>query len=75
MTDQENKNERLGRAFLSLLGQLVIYLTLGATVMAGMRAVEWLIPKPEIRLMVCMYDELDKLECKTAAELMQKAGK
>jgi hypothetical protein len=48
-------------------------LTLGVLVGAGVRAAEWAIPAPEMRVIVCTIDDFDHVEtCTSAAELLKK---
>ena len=46
-----------------------VYLFLGALVACGMRAAEWLIPKPEARIVVCMATD-DAPICKRLDEVI-----
>lgn len=46
-----------------LLAAIVFYAAMGAVVMAGMRAVEWLVPAPKRQVMVCIVDKADMTEC------------
>ncbi len=48
-----------------ILGTLVAYFILGAVVVAGMRAAEWLIPQPEARILVCVTSDTGKRDCRT----------
>jgi hypothetical protein len=53
--------------------ELAYWVMLGALVVVGMRAAEWLIPKPETRLIVCLAEDVDKSRaCRTLDELMRK---
>lgn len=46
---------------------------LGVLVGTGVRAAEWAIPAPEMRIVVCTMDDFDKVEtCTSAAELLKK---
>ncbi len=46
---------------------------LGVLVGSGVRAAEWAIPAPEMRVVVCTMDDFDHVEtCKSAAELLKK---
>lgn len=48
-------------------------LALGVLVGTGVRAAEWAIPAPEIRVIVCTMDDFDHVEiCTSAAELLKK---
>lgn len=47
---------------------------IGALVVAGMRAADWVIPKPESRVVMCFANELDQVEiCRNLKELMERA--
>lgn len=50
---------------------LVAYMVIGAAIMVGIRAAEWLIPQPETRVIICTYDDMGETECKAAADLMR----
>lgn len=59
------------------LKELAIYglkmLALGVLLGTGVRAVEWAIPAPELRVIVCTMDDFDHVEtCTSAAELLKK---
>lgn len=58
------ENEKKG-GFAQLLGAVITYFVIGAVVMAGMRAVEWLIPAPKKELMVCIVDDITEPECES----------
>lgn len=46
---------------------------LGVLVGAGVRAAEWAIPAPEMRVVVCAIDDFYKVEaCTSAIELLKK---
>ena len=48
-------------------------LALGVLVGTGVRADEWAIPAPEMRVIVCTMDDFDHVEtCTSAAELLKK---
>ena len=48
-------------------------LALGVLAGTGVRAVEWAIPAPEMRVIVCTMDDFDHVEtCTSAAELLKK---
>ena len=48
-------------------------LALGVLAGTGVRAVEWAIPAPEMRVIVCTMDDFDRVEtCTSAAELLKK---
>lgn len=58
------------KAALTLLN----FVLLGALVMSGMRLVEWAIPRPATKILVCMVDDTGTVEvCKSLADL-QKRG-
>jgi hypothetical protein len=53
--------------------ELAVWVAVGALVVVGMRAAEWLIPKPETRLIVCFAEDVDNSRtCKTLDELIRK---
>lgn len=54
-----------------IAGHLIACVLMGAAMMGGMRAVEWYVPKPDARVVVCAYYDLDELECRPAAELLR----
>jgi len=46
---------------------------MGIVLGVGMRTAEWLIPKPESRILICMYGEpLEGPACKKLSELVDK---
>lgn len=48
-------------------------LTVGVLVGAGVRAAEWVIPAPEMRVVVCTPSAMDHIEaCVSAEELLNK---
>lgn len=48
-------------------------LALGVMGGIGVRAAEWTIPAPELRVIVCTVDDFDHVEtCTSAAELLKK---
>ena len=48
-------------------------IALGALVGTGIRAAEWVIPAPEMRVIVCTIDDFDHVEtCTSAAKLLNK---
>lgn len=50
-------------------------LAVGVIVVIGMRAAEWLIPAPEMRVIICMADDVGTVEaCASAAELLKSAN-
>jgi len=50
-------------------------LLIGVIAGVGMRAAEWLIPPPEIRVIVCTGSEIDKAEtCTRLQKLVAKHG-
>jgi hypothetical protein len=67
----EVMKKRLGKLFT----QLAAYVLVGAAVMVGIRVIEWTVPQPEMRVIVCTYADLGELECKGAAELLRKPAK
>ena len=60
------KMKELGAVALKILA-------LGALVGTGVRAAEWAIPAPEMRVIVCTINDFDRVEtCTSAAELLRK---
>ena len=55
--------------------QIAWMLVIGASLMLGIRAVEWLVPEPPSRIIVCMASDLGKRECRNLEELMQAKEK
>lgn len=57
-----------------LIGTTVAgYLLLGASVMAGMRLVEWAVPRPATKILICMVDDTGTVEvCKSLDELRKR---
>lgn len=52
-----------------------IYLFIGALMMAGMRVVEWVIPQPETKVLVCFASDAGKIsQCKRLDDLIKKEG-
>lgn len=50
-------------------------MALGVLVGTGVRAAEWAIPAPEMRVVVCTMNDFDKVEtCTSAAKLLKKHG-
>ena len=50
-------------------------LLVGALIVVGMRAAEWVIPQPEMRVVMCFANEIDQVEvCNSLKELLDKAG-
>lgn len=46
---------------------------LGAFVVVGMRAAEWVIPQPEMRVVVCLASEIGKIDsCHVLKDLLNK---
>jgi hypothetical protein len=51
----------------------VVMVTLGATMMLGARAIEWIVPKPPVEVAVCVYNSNNNFtECKFLSELKQE---
>jgi hypothetical protein len=57
------ENEKNGLA--QFLGAVLTYVAIGAAVMVGMRAVEWLVPAPNEELMVCNVDDITEPSCES----------
>lgn len=49
--------------------KLIAYVLLGACVGLGFNGVDWLIPSPEKRIVVCMNADTGKGVCKTLADI------
>lgn len=49
---------------------VIVMAIIGFIIGAGMRAAEWIIPKPETRVVVCMADDLDVVACKSLNSLV-----
>lgn len=46
---------------------------LGVVLGTGVKAAEWTIPAPELRVIVCTMDDFDRVKtCTSAAELLKK---
>lgn len=47
---------------------------IGALIVAGMRAAEWVIPQPEERVLICFANELDQVQiCRTIKEILERS--
>jgi hypothetical protein len=56
-----------------LLADALKMIALGALVMVGMRVAEWVIPAPEVMVIVCMGDEVSKIDtCQSLNDLVKK---
>lgn len=51
------------------MSKLIAYVLLGACVGLGIKGIDWLIPSPEKRLVVCMNADTGKGICKTLADI------
>lgn len=52
---------------------LLLFVIAGMLAALGWRAIEWSIPKPETRVLVCMADETGDVEiCRTLDELTKE---
>ena len=52
---------------------LLNFVLLGVCVMGGMRLVEWVIPRPATKILVCMVDDTGTVEvCKSLDELSKR---
>lgn len=47
---------------------------IGVALMAGIRLVEWIIPKPAATTFVCIVDGINETECKTIEEIKDSHG-
>lgn len=46
---------------------------IGLLVAGGMRLAEWVIPEPEVKVIVCMADEVDRIEtCQSLSDLVKR---
>jgi hypothetical protein len=55
---------------------ILYVVAIGALAGLGIRAAEWAIPAPEMRVVVCAADEMYKVkECRSAADLLREAKK
>ena len=59
---------------MNKLGTFVFYAAMGATMMAGMRVMDWVIPKPASRVFVCIVVDGMETECKSLEEIQEKAA-
>lgn len=49
------------------------FFLMGVLVMSGMRLVEWAIPRPSTKILVCMVDDTGTVEvCKSLDELKRR---
>lgn len=55
------------KAIGKLLAAALGYVAVGACIMLGAVTIQWLVPKPEQRLLVCFYQDLEELECRPFA--------
>lgn len=53
--------------------QALFYFLIGAAIMCGIRAIEWIIPKPAIVTFICIVSDAAETECKTLDELKADA--
>ena len=50
-------------------------IALGVIVMAGVRIAEWLIPAPEMKIVICLASDIGEVEiCNSLADLRKKHG-
>lgn len=48
-------------------------IAIGALVMGGMRLAEWVIPEPEVKVIVCLADDVDRIEtCESLSDLVKR---
>lgn len=64
-----NKN---GGSSVKAFFTIAAYLVLGLAAGAGIRAAEWLIPKPETRFVICMAYDMDKPVCEDLDKIINK---
>lgn len=57
------------------LKSITLGLALGALLALGAKAVDWLIPSPEKRIVVCMNSDTGKGLCKTLADIEEAHAK
>lgn len=51
------------------MDKVIAYILLGACVGLGIKGIEWLIPSPERRIVVCMNADTGEGICKTLADI------
>lgn len=51
---------------------LATWFAVGAAIMLGITAVKYLLPVPEVKVVVCMANELDKIEACKILDLPRK---
>jgi hypothetical protein len=52
----------------------LLLILIGGLVVVGMRIAEWIIPQPEMRVIICTANDTMKIDtCKSAADLLKKA--
>jgi len=50
-------------------------IAIGVLVAAGFRLAEWVIPEPEVKVIVCMADDVDRVEaCESLSDLVKTRG-
>jgi hypothetical protein len=60
---------------MTMLRTAAGYFMLGVCVVAGIRAAEWVIPQPELRMVVCLADDLGSVHaCRTLNELLEASA-
>lgn len=58
---------------MKIIAAGTFYFAIGSMVMLGFRAVEYAIPAPETRVLICMIDEAYTVEtCKSLKEISEK---
>lgn len=60
---------------MELIKNVLKLMAIGAIVIVGVRVAEWLIPAPEMRIIVCMGEDIKKVDtCVSLKELVAKHG-
>lgn len=48
-------------------------IAIGVLVAVGLRLAEWVIPEPEVKVIVCMGDDVNKVEaCQSLSDLVKR---
>lgn len=59
---------------MGIIKDVLKLMAFGAIVIIGVRAAEWIIPAPETRVIVCMAEDMDKVDtCVDLKELVAKS--
>lgn len=58
---------------LKIMKHIGLLLLIGMVIATGMRVAEWLIPKPETRVVVCFANEIGQVEiCKNLEKMLMR---